>query len=65
MTTSLQTPREIARHARELAKKRQREAKHAPLKLRAQLVAVATNYNALAAELERVAAEDPGLKTEN
>jgi hypothetical protein len=46
-----------------LAEKRQREAARSPRRVRAQLTAIATNYLALADELERPTATDANAPT--
>ncbi|HWM49467.1 MAG TPA: hypothetical protein VNR11_21415 [Xanthobacteraceae bacterium] len=53
MTTKLRTNIDIAQRVRELAMKREREAARASRKIRQQLNAIASNYRALAEELER------------
>ena len=47
------TRAEIARRVRDLAHKRQREAARSSRRVKAQLNAIATNYLALADQLER------------
>lgn len=58
MTSKLRTNTEIARRVRELAEKRERAAARASRRDRRQLSAIATNYRALADELERGARAD-------
>jgi hypothetical protein len=53
VTTKLRTNFDIARRVREMADKRERAAARASRRSRQQLNAMATNYRALADELER------------
>lgn len=58
MADALRSRAEIARRVRDLAQKRQREAARSSRRVKAQLTAIATNYLALADELERPTAAD-------
>ena len=53
MPDAVRTRAEIARRVRVLADKRQREAERSSRRVGAQLNKIATNYRALADELER------------
>jgi hypothetical protein len=55
---AVRTRAEIARRVRVLADKRQREAERSSRKVRKQLTTIATNYRALADELERKPAKE-------